>query len=351
MSSQGENLASPFFMKRSGKLKHLWLNYDALLDAWWEVKRNKSYFFTILDYEQNLAVNLSNLLTSLENGTYRPEKLRSFYVHDPKTRLIEAPVLQDRIVQHALLSVIGPLIEKRFIDHTYACRIKKGTHACSDQLVRYLVNYKSSGYCLKIDIEKYFYSIDHHVLDVQLHQIIKCEETLSFLKLFYRNESGKGLPLGNVTSQILANLALNPLDHFIKRQLKFHHYVRYMDDMVLLCDSKQRLRDALPQIKNVVESLCLKMNQKTKISCISEGIDFVGYKTWFNRRVIRKRSLYRIKHKLSQNANQNRVASYLSHAKRTDSIVYVIKQILKVAPDYRPWIEQWYRKHFKNKVK
>ena len=337
-------------MKRAGGLKHLWLNYEALLQAWYEVKHNKSYFFTILSYEQNLAVNLSNLLTSLENGTYRPEKLRLFYVHDPKTRLIEAPVLQDRIVQHALLSIIGPLIENRFIDHSYACRVKKGTHASSDQLKSYLVNYTGGGYCLKIDIEKYFYSIDHKVLDGQLRQIIKCEETLDLLKLFYKNESGKGLPLGNVTSQILANLALNPLDHFIKRVLKFHHYVRYMDDMVILCDSKQRLQDALPQIKEVVDSLGLRMNKKTKISRISEGIDFVGYKTWFNRRVIRKRSLCRIKHKLAQDANQNRVASFLSHAKRTDSIVYVIKQILSVAPDYRPWIEQWYRKHFKNKV-
>lgn len=334
-------------MKRAGSLKHLWLTYDALLEAWWEVKHNKSYFFTILAYEQNLAVNLSNLLESLENGTYRPEKLRLFYVHDPKTRLIEAPVLQDRIVQHALLSVIGPLIEKRFIDHSYACRVKKGTHAASDQLKSYLVNYKNSGYYLKIDIEKFFYSIDHRVLDGQLRQIIKCEDTLSLLKLFYRNDLGKGLPLGNVTSQILANLALNPLDHFVKRELKFHHYVRYMDDMVILCENKQRLKDALPRIKTVVDSLELKMNRKTKISRIHEGIDFVGYKTWFNRRVIRKRSLYRIKHKLAQDANQNRVASFLSHAKRTNSIVYVIKQILSVAPDYRPWIEQWYRKHFK----
>jgi RNA-directed DNA polymerase len=334
-------------MKRSGSLKRYWLNYDAFLEAWWEVKKNKSYFFTILAYEQNLVVNLTNLIIKLENGSYHPEKLRSFYVHDPKTRLIEAPVLQDRIVQHALLNVIRPIIEKKFIDHSYACRVNRGTHAASDQLKSYLVNYKNNGYYLKIDIEKFFYSIDHMVLDRQFRQIIKCEETLSLLKLFYKNETGKGLPLGNVTSQILANLSLNPLDHFIKRQLKFHHYIRYMDDMVILCDSKQRLLDALPEIENVVESLSLKMNNKTKISHIHEGIDFVGYKTWYNRRLIRKRSLYRIKRKLTQDANQNRVASFLSHAKRTNSIVYVIKQILSVAPDYRPWIEQWDRKHFK----
>ena len=332
-------------MKRFGSLKSIWCNYEVLLDAWREVKKQKSYFFSILAYEENLAVNLSNLLSSIEDGSYKPRPLRSFYIHVPKTRLIEAPYLEDRIVQHALLIVIRPIIERHFIDQSYACRKERGTHAGSDQLMSYLVNYKDQGYYLKIDIEKFFYSIDHRVLEAQLSKLIKCNYTLQMLCQFYDCESGKGLPLGNVTSQILANLSLTPLDHFIKRDLKIRHYVRYMDDFILLSKSKSELQDALRLITTEVEKLNLKINHKSKISRIKEGIDFVGYRTWYNRRIIRKRSLFNIKRKLKQDANLNRVASFLSHAMRTDSIVYVIRQILSVVPERREWIVKWFIKH------
>jgi len=332
-------------MQRHGNLKRLWCNYDSLLQAWVEVKRNKSYHFSILAYEQNLAVNLSTLLDKLEDGSHSPRELRKFYIHDPKTRLIEAPCLEDRIVQHALLSVIRPLIEVRLIDQTFACRKFKGTHASNDLLKSYLIAYKNEGYCLKIDIEKFFYTIDQNVLELQIEEIIKCRPTLNILKKFYGSETGKGLPLGNVTSQVLANLALNPIDHFIKRVLKIRHYVRYMDDCILLSDSKNELNYARILIIQELEKLKLKVNNKTKISRIKDGIDFVGYRTWYNRRIIRKRSLYKIKRKLKKNADQNRMASFMSHAMNTNSLVYVIKQILKVVPERREWIIKWYVKH------
>lgn len=334
-------------MRRIGELKSLWCNYDVLLQAWGEVKRNKSYFFSILAYEENLAVNLSNVLIRLQDGSYQPRELRTFYVHDPKTRLIEAPYLEDRIVQHALLIVIRDIIERHFIHQNYACRRQRGTHAASDQLKSYLVNYKMEGYFLKVDIEKFFYSVDHRVLEKQLGRLIKCAPTLDLLKKFYANDSGKGLPLGNVTSQVLANLALDPIDHFIKRELKIRHYVRYMDDLVLLSNSKGELQNAKLRISEQVENLNLHINRKTIISPIKSGVDFVGYRTWYNRRVIRKRNLYKIRRKLKQDANLNRIASYLSHAMHTNSLVYVIKQILRVVPERREWIIKWYFKHKK----
>ena len=336
-------------MKRHGNLKSLWCNYDSLLSAWYEVRQNKTCYHPVLLYELNLAVNLSDLLDRLDKGTYKPRPLRSFYVYDPKTRLIEAPYIEDRIVQHSLLNVLRPLVECRFIDTSYACRINKGTHASNNQLKSYLVNYKNHGYYLKIDIEKFFYSIDHQVLEKQISSIIKCQDSVKLLRLFFENETGKGLPLGNVTSQLLANLSLNPVDHFIKRELKFRHYVRYMDDLIILSDSKEKLKEALLLIKLKIEEQNLRLNSKTKISKIEDGIDFVGYRTWYNRRIIRKRSLYKIKRKLKQDANLNRISSFLSHSMNTNSIVYVIKQILTVKPDLRPWIEEWYRKHIKQK--
>lgn len=344
-----ESLAtSPFIdMKRAGRLKSKWCNYDVLLKAWYQVKEDKSYFFTILAYEENLAVNLSNLLIVLENGTYQPRPLRSFYVYDPKTRLIEAPYLEDRIVQHALLIVIRDIVESQFIDQTFACIKERGTHASSDYLVSKLVNYKNKGYFLKVDIEKFFYTVDHLTLEAQYLKRIKCIYTLDLIQKFHKNNIGIGLPLGNVSSQLSANLALNPIDHFIKRELKIRHYVRYMDDMILLSMSKEQLRDAEKKIIVEVRKLNLNINAKTKISQIKHGIDFVGYRTWYNRRLIRKRSLYKIKRKLKQDPNLNRIASYMSHAMRTNSLIYIIKQILKVVPERREWIENWYKKHKK----
>ena len=336
-------------MKRAGRLKKQWCNYDVLLEAWSQVKEDKSYFYSILHYEQNLAVNLSLLLERLENDSYEPQPLRRFYVHDPKTRLIEAPCLEDRIVQHALLIVIRPLVEPHFIDQTFACIKDRGTHASSDRLKSNLVNYKNQGYYLKVDVEKFFYSINHEVLEQQYIRYIKCTYTLELIRKFHKNQQGTGLPLGNVTSQLGANLALNPIDHFIKRQLKIRHYVRYMDDMILLSKSKDQLRDAKRRIIEEIGKLQLNVNAKTKISKIRGGIDFVGYRTWYNRRLIRKRSLFKIKRKLKQDANLNRIASFMSHAMKTNSLIYVIKQILQVAPDQRPFIENWYRKHFKSK--
>jgi len=336
-------------MKRSGHLKIKWCNYDSLLDAWYEVKKQKGYYFTILEYEQNLAVNLSNLLLKLESDSYEPKQLRTFYVHDPKTRLIEAPCLEDRIVQHALLFAIREIVESHFIDHTYACIKKRGTHAASDKLKSQLVNYKHEGYFLKIDIKKFFYSIDHQVLKNQYLKFIKCKDTIDLIEKFHKNNNGIGLPLGNVSSQLSANLALNPIDHFIKRELKIRHYVRYMDDMILLSKSKEQLRDAEKRITVEIRKLNLNINSKTKISQIKHGIDFVGYRTWYNRRLIRKRSLYKIKRKLKQDANLNRIASYMSHAMRTNSLVYVIKQILHVVPERRNWIKNWYIQHKKKK--
>lgn len=338
-------------MIRHGDLIGRWLRYEALLDAWMEVRRDKTYHFSVLKYEQNLAVNLSHLLESLENGTYLVRPTRKFTIKEPKERFIEAPHLEDRIVQHAITAVIRPIIENHFIDQSFACRKEKGTHACNDLLKRYLAVYQTRGYYLRIDITKFFYSIDHERIWQKLHRYISCEPTLETLKLFYVNDTGKGLPLGNVTSQVLANLALNDIDHFIKRELKIKHYVRYMDDMILLHESKNFLRDAFTAIKQKIADEQLSANAKSKIGKISEGIDFVGYRTWYNRRVIRKKSLFRIKRKLKEDPNLNRMASFLSHAMKTESIVYVIKQILQVTPERRPFIEKWYRKHFKPKPK
>jgi retron-type reverse transcriptase len=336
-------------MKRIGNLKASWCNYEALHKAFYEVKKNKSYYHSIIEFESNLVCNLNRILISLEDGTYKVKPTRDFYITDPKVRLIQAPQFEDRIVQHAVLNSIRETVENKFIDQTFACIKGRGTHGASDLLKRYLVNYKNEGYYLKVDIKKFFYTINHKVLDYQLSRIIKCKPTLELLKKFYKDGTGKGLPLGNVTSQLFANLALNPIDHLLKRVLKCKHAIRYMDDIIILSKSKAILRHILDSIEKLLIKLKLKTNEKTQIGLILDGIDFVGYRTWFNNRLIRKRSLYKIKRVLKKHPDINRIASYLAHSKRTNSLIYVLMQMVKVIdPLLLEFVKTWL---IKNKEK
>jgi RNA-directed DNA polymerase len=327
-------------MKRIGNLKRIWCNLETLIKAFREVKKGKNYDSDVLEYEQNLIPNLIRLLERLENGSYTPKPPKVFTILEPKERIIEAPALEDRIVHHSLLIATKQYIENRFINNSFACRKNKGTHKASNSLLSGM-RANPKGYYLKMDIKKFFYSIDQSSITDLLSRIIKCQPTLELYKKFYINDSGKGLPLGNVTSQVLANLALNPVDHYIKRALKCKYYYRYMDDMVILSNSKTDLQLYLINIKNILQGLKLSLNTKTKIDKISNGIDFVGYRTWINRRVIRKRSLYSIRKKLKINTTIQRVSSFLAHSKNTDSLKYVITIILFVAPNMKYYVQKW----------
>lgn len=335
-------------MKRYGDLKKIWCNYDTLLQAFNEVKKGKTYKDCFLTYENNLAVNLNDLLTRLDDGSYKPRAPYQFTIYEPKERIIQAPHLEDRIVQHALLIATRVIIEKRFLSCSYACRVGYGTHKASDDLKSALIKYKNGGYYLKLDIKRYFYSINHRQILELLKQIIKCKPTLELFTKFFAAGQKIGLALGNVTSQILANLMLNPIDHFVKRVLKIKDYFRYMDDFILLNESKSRLYSCWQQIKKEVARLDLSLNKKSKVGDIKSGIDFVGFKTWFNKRIIRKSSLFRIKRKLKTDPNISRIASFLSHSKRTNSLSYVVSKILEVVPEQINFIKTWI---FNNKTK
>lgn len=338
-------------MERTGNIKQNWCTYENLYEAFLEVKKRKSYHHNFLVYESNLAANLEDLLTRLENGTYQTRPYRAFYVFDPKERLIEAPYLEDRIVQHALLRATRETIERRFIRETFACIKGRGTHKASEYLTAMLQHFKGKGYFLKIDIKKFFYTIRHDVVMGLLKKIIKCKDTLKLYDLFLRdNGKAVGLPLGSVTSQVLANLALNPLDHFIKRELKMRFYARYMDDMIILHQCKQTLKTALTKIAELVHELGLALNAKTKISQIAEGIDFVGFRTHWNRKVIRKRTLFKIKRTCKKGINIQQISSFLAHAKNTNSLPYIVEKFKIYATDFSSFINKWLKHNQKEQL-
>lgn len=310
-------------MKRAGRLFDKWCNRDNFYEALKEVRKGKTLHDTFISFERKAPIHIENLINEIKSNKYKPMPYRSFKVFEPKERIISAPHLRDRVVQHALMREIKKYIDSRFISQNFACRIGKGTHKCSKLLVDYLKNF-DNGYCLKIDISKFFYEINRDILMIKIENIIKCKKSLDVIsKFIYEDENEKGIPIGNLTSQLFANLMLNDLDHFCKRKLKCEYYIRYMDDIVILDNNKDKLHFIFKKIKSFVENEKLKVNPKSGVFDIKQGVDFVGYRTWKNKRLIRKQSLFRIRKSLKKGFNKNRVSSYLAHAKDTNSLHYV----------------------------
>jgi RNA-directed DNA polymerase len=329
------------------KIKNLWpqiADYDSLLYAWKEVRQRKATKPVILRFESNLAVNLSRLEHSLLDGSYHPRKHFEFWINDPKARLIQAPCLEDRIIQHAVCNALRFPIQQRLIAQTYSCLIGRGTHRCSEQFLSYLDDTRWR-YALKLDISKFFYSIDHDALMLELHRHVDCRKTLNLLQQFIKsNGSSVGIPIGASTSQILANLALNPLDHFARRDLKLGTYLRYCDDMIALFETAKEANEAMDAMRGKAAELKLSLNSKSGVHYVADGVDWVGYRHWRGKRLIRKRALKRLRRK-APGCGLETAMAYLSHAKGTASIACVANTLWVLAPEHRCRIHAWIGEH------
>ena len=331
------------------KLGNLWpqiADYDALLAAWQEVKQRKSKKVNILRYQSDLACNLSRVERKLRAGTYRPRPHFEFWIFDPKPRLIQAPHLEDRIVQHAVCNALREPLTRRLIFHTYSCLIGRGTHRCSKQLQAYLRERRWK-YYLSMDISKFFYSINHEALFAEICRHIKCKRTLDLLWQFItvNGGDGVGIPIGASTSQIMANMALNPLDHFARRELKLGTYLRYCDDMIALFETAAEANQALAAMDEKVQKLGLQLNSKSGVGWVADGVDWVGYRHWATYKLIRKRALKRLKRKASGGCSLETTMAYLSHSKGTASLRHVAGLMWRENKDYRPEIYAWMQKH------
>lgn len=228
---------------------------------------------------------------------------------------------RDRVVQWAIYQELFPIFEKSFIEHSYACRVGKGTHAAANKLQEWLrlVNKKpGKWYYLKLDISKYFYSVDHDILLEIISKKIKDKRVMDLLQLIIRSEDtafglpqgatlesddrlySKGMPIGNLTSQMFANVYLNELDQYVKKTLKQHYYIRYMDDVIILADSKTELHSTRRLIESFIgESLNLSLNEKTTVRPISLGVHFVGRQIWATHSKIRKSTSLKMRRRLT----------------------------------------------------
>ena len=273
-------------------------SFENLYKAHLAARRGKQGRRAIIDFELDLGCNLMRLSDELKEGTYRLEPYAKFTVCDTKRRAIHALGYRDRVVQHALCdNIIGPMLEPRLIFDNAACRVGRGTHFALDRLElflhEYYERYGAKGWFLKCDVHHFFSSVDHEILKEKLAKVPFDERTsrlLCYLIDSYEEEPGKGLPLGNQSSQWFALYYLDSLDRLVKEQFRVRGYTRYMDDMVLVHHDRALLRSCLKAMTEEAEAIGLTFNKKTQIAPLSQGIDYLGWHLYLTEtgRVVRR---------------------------------------------------------------
>ncbi len=313
------------------------LTFEKLLEAHHRACKTKKMTYERLRFELDLETNIINILKKLKNGTYTCGKYREFIVYEPKVRYIKSLPYADRIVhQWYIYEFIKPYVIPRFIKDTFACIDGRGTHKAIDVLQKYMrIMKRNYGkyYIIKMDISKFFYSIDKDILYEIMKKIIKDKYILSLTHLFiYDNNDKKGIPIGNYTSQYFANIYLNELDQFAKNNLKCKYYVRYMDDFIILVKDKSIASNYFKEIEKFLEQkLELKLNKKSKYYPNYKGVDFCGFKIYETHRLLRKRCKVKIrknikkwnnlylKNKLDLHKTLLCYNSYLAHSSHCNS--------------------------------
>lgn len=330
------------------------LTFINLYNAFYRIckgNRNKEY---ILKAEIDIETVICSLEEKLRNGTYIPGKYHIFTIYEPKERVIKALPFQDRIVhQWYIEEFIKPYYLKRFIKDSYACIEGRGAHLAVKTLQKYMrkMEFKNKNYyVLKCDIKKYFYNINRDILYKILKRSISDKKLLSLTRIILADDEEKGIPIGNYTSQFFANIYLNELDKYIKYIIRVKYYIRYMDDFVLLLDSKEECKKIVNSIGSYLKNnLDLELNSKTRYFPGYQGISFCGYRVFsthiliigsnknrMKRRINRWNKLYS-EGKLDIKKTELSYSSWLGHISHTNS--YNLKNKMDLRFDFRDEME------------
>ena len=279
------------------------VSLENLFAAWHEFRRGKKKKRDIQEFEFALEDNLFTLREELLSRTYRHLPYKSFYVQDPKLRHIHKATVRDRVLHQAIFRVLYPIFDKRFIFDSYSCRVDKGTHSAVLRLEQFARkvsgNWTRPVFALKCDVRKFFDSIDQDILLRLIERWVDDGDTLRLIKIviesFSKNE-GVGLPLGNVTSQLFANIYLNELDQFMKNKMKAKHYLRYCDDFIILAERDEGFSEMVATIGTFLrDRLHLALHEKKIIVRKSnQGVDFLGYIVFPHYRLVRAKTRRRM---------------------------------------------------------
>ena len=270
-------------------------DFDNLYKAFLLARRGKRWKHAVAKFEVNLVENLIRLQDELKSNTYKPGEYYTFKVYEPKERDVMTNAFRDKVVQHSLCdNALEPLTIKHLILDNAASQRGKGTHFALDRLENamhsFYRRYGTKGWVLKCDIRKYFYSIPHDYLKQVLRPLIPEDDLWWLICMIIDSTDDPGIPIGNQSSQLLAVLALSPLDHFIKEKLQIKYYGRYQDDFYLIHHDKEYLKQCLRDIQSFLKPKDMVLNQKTQIFPLKNGLDFLGFHFYLTEsgKVVRK---------------------------------------------------------------
>ncbi len=247
--------------------------------AVWKAACGKRHRPDVICFTQHLDANLGKLANAILQAEAPYARYREFHIHDPKERLIHAACFEDRVLHHAIMNLAEPVFERTLIPTTYACRPDKGVHRAITQVQANLRRYP---WFVKVDISGYFPNIDHHILFRLLGERFKGDDFLYLLWRIidsYHAQPGKGLPIGSLTSQHFANHYLDGADRFLLEHLKVQGHVRYMDDTLFWCNSKEEAKAKLAALREyLLGERQLHLKPDTQINRSQRGVSYCGYR-------------------------------------------------------------------------
>ncbi len=301
-------------MKRTGRLFDAILTRDNVREALHRALKGKRHQAEVRDWSSQLDTNIDRIIQQLRDQTFSFGRFHQFMIHDPKERLITAPCFEERVVHHAVIKIVEPHLERWLIDDSFACRKGLGRIRCLTRARQFA---REHSWFLKLDIRKYFDSIPHDRLLALWQRRFKDPQLLALITDIvecYRGDIGKGLPIGSLTSQHLANFYLGWFDRFVKESLRIRGYVRYMDDMVLwLPDSAAAKRTEFAVREFLADELILQPKPEPYANRTSHGMDFLGCRLFPSHMVLNRRSRIRFRRKL-QALSEHYISQTLSEA-------------------------------------
>ena len=290
--------------------------------SWQEFLRGKRKRKDVAKFSVNFMDNILAIHNELAEKSYKHGRYHAFKINDPKPRDIHKANVRDRIVHYAIYKALYPYFDNKFIHDSYSCRNRKGIHKAINRFrnMAWKVSRNNSrtAWVLKCDIKKFFASIDHKVLKCILGKHIVDEDVLWLLgqvidSFHTKGSKNTGLPLGNVTSQLLINVYMNEFDQYLKRELKVRFYIRYADDFVIFHNDKDYLEKLVPKIAEYIERrLRLSLHRdKIFIKTVSSGVDFLGWVHFSYHRILRTATKRRMLKKLKKKQTRELISSYL----------------------------------------
>ena len=291
----------------------------------------------VQEFSLNLMDNILSLHDNLIHYTYHHGPYQAFRINDPKPRQIHKSSVRDRLLHHAVYRMLYPFFDRTFISDSFSCRIGKGTHKALNRFRRFAHqesrNDTRTVWVLKCDIRKFFASIDQTILMDILREYIPDKNILWLLnKIIGSFNSGRpllGLPLGNLTSQLLVNIYMNGFDQFMKHKMKAKYYIRYADDFVIFSHNKNWLEELLPKVADFLsENLRLGLHSdKISTQTISSGVDFLGWAHFYDHRVLRTTTKRRMIKKIKENSKPEVINSYFGLLKHGNT--FKLKNVVK----------------------